>query len=181
MQSESSVVTELRIINVMFTITLSPAGPNLSFRQKELITSPHRRWKACTFWSSAVLKHYPEWCYWGPGFGTWLKTWEQNKGKSEVNTCGGLLEKCLPEARLFEDLVHSWCRCVRWGDYGMFRSLVGRREAPVGGLWEFTASPHFRFILSASCVLLRSDRPASCPSCSLPRPPAVVSSEPSEP
>ena len=43
LQSESSVVTELRIINVMFTITLSPAGPNLSFRQKELITSPHRR------------------------------------------------------------------------------------------------------------------------------------------
>lgn len=39
---------------------------------------------------------------------------------SDVNTCGGLHEKYLPEARLFEDLVLSWCLCVRRGDYGMW-------------------------------------------------------------
>lgn len=69
--------------------------------------------------------------------------------------------------------------CVRRGDCGMFRSLAGRREALCGWASRVHSLIPFQSILSASCVLLRSDLPASHHSCSLPHLPAVVSAEPS--
>lgn len=54
-----------------------------------------------------------------------------------------------------------------WGRYRLFRrnSLAGGKYVNEDGLWDFTASSHFLFFLSASCVEMKvesvSFRPAS--------------------